>query len=266
MNGWADGRACLVAQPAGSSRRRGRPHRRPAPGVRARGAGTTIRLWARWREIDDGFDAIAALRSSETVAVILEPRHQHGPILPLQRRQPKATPAWLFHRSTEYQHEQERRGVLRQPVDCQTPVDRLAQQPEHQTDQSEQRGWKAECVEPPQRRHTEGARPAGASRPTTPLAGERRCRRQQPGRTLRGGTEHHRHRQQRWPRRSTRSRRQESRSSRTDAAWSTRRLVPSDCYSHSQRGSCLRCRVEALVPDLPVCGSGTAPPFPLASK
>jgi deazaflavin-dependent oxidoreductase (nitroreductase family) len=32
------------------------------------------RLWARWREIDKNLDAYAALRSSETAVVILEPR------------------------------------------------------------------------------------------------------------------------------------------------------------------------------------------------
>ncbi|MEH1164069.1 nitroreductase/quinone reductase family protein [Micromonospora sp. CPCC 205539] len=34
------------------------------------------RLWARWREIDTNLDAFAALRSSETAVVVLEPRHQ----------------------------------------------------------------------------------------------------------------------------------------------------------------------------------------------
>jgi F420H(2)-dependent quinone reductase len=32
------------------------------------------RLWARWREIDTNLDAYAALRSSETAVVVLEPR------------------------------------------------------------------------------------------------------------------------------------------------------------------------------------------------
>ncbi|MEU8299632.1 nitroreductase/quinone reductase family protein [Micromonospora sp. NPDC048909] len=32
------------------------------------------RLWARWREIDTNLDAFAALRSSETAVVVLEPR------------------------------------------------------------------------------------------------------------------------------------------------------------------------------------------------
>lgn len=33
-----------------------------------------VRLWARWREIDTNLDAYAALRSSETAVVVLEPR------------------------------------------------------------------------------------------------------------------------------------------------------------------------------------------------
>jgi deazaflavin-dependent oxidoreductase (nitroreductase family) len=32
------------------------------------------RLWARWREIDANLDAYAALRSTETAVVVLEPR------------------------------------------------------------------------------------------------------------------------------------------------------------------------------------------------
>jgi hypothetical protein len=44
--------------------------------VRARAAGgeERLRLWARWREIDKQLDAYAALRSSETAVVVLEPR------------------------------------------------------------------------------------------------------------------------------------------------------------------------------------------------
>ncbi|MFG2789726.1 nitroreductase/quinone reductase family protein [Streptomyces sp. NPDC048419] len=34
------------------------------------------RLWTRWREIDADLDALAALRSSETAVVILEPENQ----------------------------------------------------------------------------------------------------------------------------------------------------------------------------------------------
>ena len=32
------------------------------------------RLWARWQQIDDNLDSYAALRSTETAVVILEPR------------------------------------------------------------------------------------------------------------------------------------------------------------------------------------------------
>jgi deazaflavin-dependent oxidoreductase (nitroreductase family) len=33
-----------------------------------------VRLWDRWRQIDDNLDAYAALRPSETAVVVLEPR------------------------------------------------------------------------------------------------------------------------------------------------------------------------------------------------
>jgi hypothetical protein len=36
------------------------------------------RLWARWREMDANLDAYAALRSSQTAVVILEPRAEEG--------------------------------------------------------------------------------------------------------------------------------------------------------------------------------------------
>jgi hypothetical protein len=36
------------------------------------------RLWQRWREIDANLDAYAALRSSQTAVVILEPRAEQG--------------------------------------------------------------------------------------------------------------------------------------------------------------------------------------------
>ncbi|HYI32640.1 MAG TPA: nitroreductase/quinone reductase family protein [Glaciibacter sp.] len=44
--------------------------------VRARAAegDERSRLWSRWREIDKGLDSFAALRSSETAVVVLEPR------------------------------------------------------------------------------------------------------------------------------------------------------------------------------------------------
>jgi len=75
MNGWAD------AEPAWWLNLQAHPDAtvdlvtgsRP---VRARAAQgeERSRLWARWREIDSQLDAYAALRSSETAVVILEPQ------------------------------------------------------------------------------------------------------------------------------------------------------------------------------------------------
>jgi F420H(2)-dependent quinone reductase len=74
MNGWGDGEPAwwlnLQAQPdanvevAGGSR--------PVRGRAAVGA-ERDRLWDRWRRIDTQLDDFAALRSSETAVVILEP-------------------------------------------------------------------------------------------------------------------------------------------------------------------------------------------------
>jgi len=75
MNGWADGEPAwwlnLQAHPdvivdLGDGRRT----------VRARAAegDERSRLWARWRELNTKLDGYAALRSSETAVVILEPR------------------------------------------------------------------------------------------------------------------------------------------------------------------------------------------------
>ena len=75
MNGWADGEPGwwlnLQAHPDAKVMLAGGPRL-----VRARIAQGDERshLWARWREIDKGLDAFAALRSSETAVVILEPR------------------------------------------------------------------------------------------------------------------------------------------------------------------------------------------------
>jgi F420H(2)-dependent quinone reductase len=75
MNGWASGEPAwwlnLRTHPdatvalAGGSRL-----------VRARAAegDERSRLWSRWREIEPNLDAYAALRSSETAVVVLEPR------------------------------------------------------------------------------------------------------------------------------------------------------------------------------------------------
>jgi deazaflavin-dependent oxidoreductase (nitroreductase family) len=75
MNGWADGEPAwwlnLQAHPdAIVDLRDGRRT------VRARAADgdERSRLWARWREVNTKLDGYAALRSSETAVVILEPR------------------------------------------------------------------------------------------------------------------------------------------------------------------------------------------------
>jgi len=75
MNGWADG------EPAWWLNLQAHPDARVdlAVGprsVRARAAAgdERSRLWARWREMNTKLDAYAALRSSETAVVILEPR------------------------------------------------------------------------------------------------------------------------------------------------------------------------------------------------
>ena len=74
MNGWADGEPAwwlnLQAHPDASVDLVDGPRR-----VRARAAtgDERSRLWARWREVDTKLDAYAALRSSETAVVILEP-------------------------------------------------------------------------------------------------------------------------------------------------------------------------------------------------
>jgi deazaflavin-dependent oxidoreductase (nitroreductase family) len=76
MNGWADG------EPAWWLNLQAHPDARVDLGagprlVRARVAvgEDRARLWARWREIDPRLDDYAALRSSETAVVLLEPRH-----------------------------------------------------------------------------------------------------------------------------------------------------------------------------------------------
>jgi len=75
MNGWADG------EPAWWLNLQAHPNAKVvlADGprlVRARAAlgDERSRMWAMWREIDEKLDAYAALRSSETAVVILEPR------------------------------------------------------------------------------------------------------------------------------------------------------------------------------------------------
>ena len=75
MNGWADGEPAwwlnLQAHPDATVVLRDGPRR-----VRARAAQgeERSRLWDRWREVGEGLDGYAALRSSETAVVILAPR------------------------------------------------------------------------------------------------------------------------------------------------------------------------------------------------
>ena len=75
MNGWGEGEPAWwlnlqahpdvkVVLPDGS---------RLVTGRAAHGA-ERDRLWARWREIDTNLDGYAALRSTETAVVVLEPR------------------------------------------------------------------------------------------------------------------------------------------------------------------------------------------------
>jgi deazaflavin-dependent oxidoreductase (nitroreductase family) len=75
MNGWADGEPAwwlnLQANPdATVDLTKGS---RAVTGRAAQGEERS-RLWARWRDLDKQLDAHAALRSSETAVVILEPR------------------------------------------------------------------------------------------------------------------------------------------------------------------------------------------------
>ncbi|MFE7797667.1 nitroreductase/quinone reductase family protein [Nocardia sp. NPDC057440] len=75
MNGWADGEPAwwlnLQTQPDATVDLKG-----GSRAVRGRAAGgeEQVRLWDRWREIDRDLDTYAALRSSETAVVVLEPR------------------------------------------------------------------------------------------------------------------------------------------------------------------------------------------------
>jgi len=75
MNGWADG------EPAWWLNLQANPNARVdlVDGPRSVTARAAVgaersRLWAKWRELDSNLDGYAALRSSETAVVILEPR------------------------------------------------------------------------------------------------------------------------------------------------------------------------------------------------
>lgn len=75
MNGWGEGEPAwwlnLQARPEATVHLVG--ERRLVRGHAATGD-ERARLWARWAEIDDNLDGYAALRSTETAVVVLEPR------------------------------------------------------------------------------------------------------------------------------------------------------------------------------------------------
>lgn len=75
MNGWAEAEPAwwlnLQAQPDSVVELKDGP--RAVRGHAAEGA-ERDRLWARWRELSDEYDAWAALRSRPTAIVVLEPR------------------------------------------------------------------------------------------------------------------------------------------------------------------------------------------------
>jgi deazaflavin-dependent oxidoreductase (nitroreductase family) len=75
MNGWADGEpAWWLNLQAHSDASIDLVSGTRLVQARAAEGEERSRLWARWREIDKQLDAYAALRSSETAVVILEPR------------------------------------------------------------------------------------------------------------------------------------------------------------------------------------------------
>jgi F420H(2)-dependent quinone reductase len=75
MNGWADGEPAwwlnLQADPNARAELADGPRSVKA---RAAAGAERARLWAKWREVEPTLDAHAALRSSETAVVVLEPR------------------------------------------------------------------------------------------------------------------------------------------------------------------------------------------------
>lgn len=78
MNGWSDGEPAwwlnLQASPDSWVEVAG-GERRPVRGRAAVGE-ERDRLWDRWRHYDDNLDGLAALRSTETAVVVLEPRDE----------------------------------------------------------------------------------------------------------------------------------------------------------------------------------------------
>ena len=80
MNGWAEAEPAwwlnLQANPDATVELKDGPrvvHGRAAVGEER------DRLWARWRELSDQYDAWAAMRSRQTAVVVLEPRPGAGP-------------------------------------------------------------------------------------------------------------------------------------------------------------------------------------------
>ena len=75
MNGWSDGEPAwwLNLQATPDATVQTRDGTRAVTGRAAHGDERSA-LWDRWRAIDDNLDGYAALRSSETAVVILEPR------------------------------------------------------------------------------------------------------------------------------------------------------------------------------------------------
>jgi deazaflavin-dependent oxidoreductase (nitroreductase family) len=75
MNGWADGEPAwwlnLQAHPNARVDLADGP--RSVRGHAAAGAERS-RLWAKWREVEPNLDDYAALRSSQTAVVVLEPQ------------------------------------------------------------------------------------------------------------------------------------------------------------------------------------------------
>jgi F420H(2)-dependent quinone reductase len=75
MNGWADGEPAwwlnLQAHPDTTVEL---PSETRLVRARAAEGEERSRLWSKWREIDTKLDAYAALRSTETAVVILDPR------------------------------------------------------------------------------------------------------------------------------------------------------------------------------------------------
>jgi deazaflavin-dependent oxidoreductase (nitroreductase family) len=78
MNGWAGGEpAWWLNLQAFPTQRSSSPTARAWHLAHAAHGDERSRLWARWREIDDGY--FAALRSSETAVVVLESRSDPTP-------------------------------------------------------------------------------------------------------------------------------------------------------------------------------------------